>query len=150
MKKVILSILLLLLVIIIIVVVKISDKGIVQTATKQFNARFEAYKDKTIYGADILSIINKAIDNNRIQNIPKDEEGNYIENDTSSIKVDITLLSTDEDNNVIEVTYPMERLQQVGLEGFIQNFSLVEFKCTEIEYNKQKRVSKIKVKQLEI
>ena len=150
MKKVILSILLLLLIIIIIVVVKISDKGIVQTATKQFNARFEAYKDKTIYGADILSIINKAIDNNRIQNIPKDEEGNYIENDTSSIKVDITLLSTDEDNNVIEVTYPMERLQQVGLEGFIQNFSLVEFKCTEIEYNKQKRVSKIKVKQLEI
>lgn len=150
MKKVILSILFLLLVIIIIVVVKISDKGIVQTETKQFNAKFETYKDKTIYGADILSIINKAIDNNRIQNIPKDEEGNYIENDTSSIKVDITLLSTDEDNNVIEVTYPMERLQQVGLEGFIQNFSLVEFKCTEIEYNKQKRVSKIKVKQLEI
>ena len=95
MKKVILSILIIVLVIIIIVVVKISDKGIVQTATKQFNARFEAYKDKTIYGADILSIINKAIDNNRIQNIPKDEEGNYIENDTSSIKVFLPLVPED-------------------------------------------------------
>lgn len=150
MKKIILSILFIVVVILIIVIVKISDKGILQTETKQFNARFEAYKDKTIYGADILSIINKAIDNNRAQNIQKDEEGNYIENDTNSIKVDITLLSTDKDNNIIEVTYPMERLQQVGLEGFIQNFSLIEFKCTEIEYNKQKRVSKIKVKQLEI
>lgn len=150
MKKVILSILIILLVILIIVAVKISDKGIVQTETKQFNAKFEAYKDKTIYGADILSIINKAIDNNKAQNIEKDEEGNYLENDKTSVKVDITLLNTDKDNNIIEVTYPMERLQKVGLEGFIQNFSLIEFKCTEIEYNKQKRVSKIKVKQLEI
>ncbi len=132
------------------IVVKISDNGIIQAEISQFNAKFELYKDKTIYGADVLSIINRAIENNKVQKVEKDAEGNYIENNTTSVKVEITLLSTDKDNNIKEVTYPMERLQKVGLDGFIQNFSLTKFKCTEVEYNKQRRVSKIKVKQLEI
>ena len=150
MKKVILSILFIFLVLLVVVIVKISDNGIKQTEITKFNAEFENYKNKKLYGADVLSIINKAIDNNKVQNIEKDQDGNYIENDSFSLKVYITLLTTDENNNVIELTYPMERLQKAGLDGFIQNFSITEFKCEEIEYNKLKRVSKIRVKQLEI
>ena len=33
-----------------------------------------------MYGADVLTIINKAIDNNEENKVQKDNEGNYIEN----------------------------------------------------------------------
>ena len=65
MKKNILYILLILLIIIIVVVINISNNRIKQNTVSNFNTEFEKYKDKTLYGADILSIINKAIDNNK-------------------------------------------------------------------------------------
>ena len=102
-----------------------------------------------MYGADIVTIINKAIDNNEENNISKDENGNYIENERS-VKVELTLLSTDEDGKTIEVVYPMETLEKAGLNEFISNFGLTLFECTDIEYNSENRVSKIFVKQLEL
>ncbi len=104
---------------------------------------------KEMYGADIVTIINKAIDNNEENNISKDENGNYIENE-KSVKVELTLLSTDEDSKTIEVVYPMETLEKAGLNEFISNFGLTLFECTDIEYNSENRVSKIFVKQLEL
>lgn len=104
---------------------------------------------KEMYGADIVTIINKAIDNNEENNISKDENGNYIENE-KSVKVELTLLSTDEDSKTIEVVYPMETLEKAGLNEFISNFGLTLFECTNIEYNSENRVSKIFVKQLEL
>ena len=104
---------------------------------------------KEMYGADIVTIINKAIDNNEENNISKDENGNYIENE-KSVKVELTLLSTDEDSKTIEVVYPMETLEKAGLNEFITNFGLTLFECTNIEYNSENRVSKIFVKQLEL
>lgn len=70
--------------------------------------------------------------------------GNY------TVKIDIILLTKDEEDNIIEVKHPMETLQKAGLEGFITNFSITPFKYTKIEYNNLGRVSKIEVKQLEI
>ena len=150
MKKNILYILLILLIIIIVVVINISNNRIKQNTVSNFNTEFEKYKDKTLYGADILSIINKAIDNNKQKEIKKDEKGNYIEDEEFSIKVDLILLSKDDEGNIKEVKYPMETLEKAGLEEFIKSFSITVFKLENIEYNSNGRFSKILVKQLEI
>ncbi|MCI8393800.1 MAG: hypothetical protein HFJ23_08780 [Clostridia bacterium] len=150
MKKNILYILLILLIIIIVVVINISNNRIKQNTVSNFNTEFEKYKDKTLYGADILSIINKAIDNNKQKEIKKDEKGNYIEDEEFSIKVDLILLSKDDEGNIEEVKYPMETLEKAGLEEFIKSFSITEFNLENIEYNSNGRISKILVKQLEI
>ncbi len=150
MKKTILFVLLALILIIIIITINVSQNMRKAKEISSFNEQFETYKEKTIYGADILTIINKAIDNNNSHNIKKDENGNYIEDDKYSIKIELVLLTEDEKGNKKEVTHPMETLEKAGLDGFIANFSLTEFKCEKIEYNKEKRVSQIQVKQVEI
>lgn len=136
MKKIFFSIIGITLAIIILVVVKISDNNTKINKTLKFNVGFEEYKDKTLYGADILSIINKASENNDIS-----EE---------KVEVEIILLSLDKEGNINEVRKPMEALKKAGLDGFIKSFSLTPFECTSIEYSKTKRISKIVVKQLEI
>ena len=112
---------------------------------KSYNKQYEEYYQKIIYGTDVITLINKAIDQNLKNEIVKDKKGYFIENDINSIKIEIKLLSDDK-----LITYQMETLTNVGLEGFIRNFNLIKFKCTEIHYhNKTKRVKKIIFEQIE-
>ena len=150
MKKNIIYVLLILVIIIIVVVINVSNIRIKKNTVSNFNIEFEKYKDKIVYGADILSMINKAIDNNTKYEIKKDEKDNYIEDDNYSVKIELILLSQDDEGNIKEVKYPMETLAKAGLQEFIASFSLTEFKIENIEYNSFGRISKIVVKQLEI
>ena len=44
----------------------------------------------------------------------------------------------------------METLTKVGLEGFVQNFNLIQFKCTDIDYHEAtKRVKSLTFEQIE-
>lgn len=149
MKKIFWSIMLLLVVIIVVLAVKITDNTNKKTSVAGFNAEFEDYKDKTIYGADVITIINKAIDNNENYNIEKDENSFYIDDNKYCLKVDLTLLTKDEKEQIKEVNYSMEVLQKAGLDGFISSFSLTGFKCTNVSYNQTGRISKISLKQIE-
>ena len=97
-----------------------------------------------------MTIINNAIDNNERNHVEKTQDGFYIENDLNSVKVELTLLALDKDENIQEVKYQMESLQKAGLNGFISSFGLTTFECTNIEYNLQGKISKIFVKQTEI
>lgn len=112
MKKIIFSILTTVIIILVVVAIKISDTNAGKITVRKFNNEFESFKEKQIYGADVLTIINKAIENNTEHDIQKDEEGMYKEDDTYSVKVDIILLSTDKDGNINEVKHPMESLQK--------------------------------------
>ena len=150
MKKNIIYIMLALIIIIVVVIINISNVKIKQNAVVKFNSEFEKYKEKTLYGADILTIINKAIDNNKEYKVARDENGNYIPNDENSLKIELILLTKDEKGEEKEVTYPMETLEKAGLDEFISSFSLTEFKITNIEENSIHRISKITVKQLEM
>ena len=150
MKRIFFSIILILVLILVIVLITISNNNIKNSKTLEFNKQFEKYLDKTMYGTEVLTIINKAIDNNEKNGVDKDEDGFYIENNTSSIKVELTLLSTNEEGEIVEVKHQMERLQKAGLDKFIASFNLTEFKCTNIEYNEESKVSKIYLKQLEL
>jgi hypothetical protein len=112
---------------------------------KRENAVYEEYKDKTVFGTEVATIINKAINVNEKNNVEQDEKGFYINNNINSIQVELKLLS---DNKLS--TYQMETIQKVGTEGFIKNFNLILFKCTDIEYHDStKRVSKIVFEQIE-
>lgn len=150
MKKGLFFLLFIIAIILVIITIKLSDNKIKKNDIAKYNAEFEKYQDKTLYGADVMTIINKAIDNNKNYEVEKDSEGYYIENDTNSLKIELILLSTDEKGQVIEVKHQMETLEKAGLDGFISSFSLTAFEITNIEYNSIGRISKILVKQLEI
>lgn len=150
MKKTILFLVLILILILIIVMLGISNNRAKVNEILIFNSEFEKYLGKSMYGADVLTIINKAIDNNESYSINKDKNGFYIEDNIYSINVELILLSKNEEEKIEEKVYKMETLEKAGLSGFISSFSLTPFECSKIEYNTNKRVSKIVIRQLEI
>ena len=139
-------------VVLIVVVMQVKSLQTQQKQAIQFNKQYQEYQNKELYGIDIITVINKATDNNEKYGIPKDQKGMYIEDDENSIKVELNLISSiDEKTGEKQyVTRQMERLQQVGLDGFITNFNLTTFQCEKIEYHtKTGKVSKIIFKQIE-
>ena len=90
---------------------------------KRENNQFESYYNQEFYGAEVVTIINKAIDNNLTNQVQRDEKGRFIENDTNSIKIDIKMLDNDK-------TYDMETLYAGGMDKFVQYYNEIKFKCT--------------------
>ncbi len=151
MKKVIFSTIFAIILILGLIIVGISSKRAQERDIGAFNSDFEEYRKKKImYGADVLTIINKAIDNNTTHNIPKNEDGFYIEDNKYTVKVELILLTLNDEGKVEERRHQMETIEKAGLSEFISNFGLTSFECSSIEYNKQKRVNKITIKQLEL
>lgn len=95
---------------------------------KKENYQFESYYNQEIFGPDVATVINKAVDKNSTNNISKDNKGNFIENDTNSIKIDIKFLDDDK-------THKMEEIFNNGIGTFMQYYSQIKFKCTKIEYH---------------
>lgn len=101
----------------------------------KYNLEYETYLNKEVLGTDVVSVMNKAINQNEKNDIQKDEKGYYIENNENSIKIYLEMIT-------IEKTYPMEEFYNNGMVNFVQNFNLINFKCTSIEYHQ--RTGKIK------
>lgn len=96
---------------------------------KKENMQFESYYNKDLNGAELATIINKAIDNNEINEVQKNKNGKYIDNDNNSININIKMIDNDE-------TYNMETLFAGGIDKFVQYYSQIQFRCTNIEYHK--------------
>ena len=96
---------------------------------KQENNYFESYLDKEIYGTELTTIINKAIDKNTQNNIEKDNKGFYIDNKINSINIDVKMLDNDK-------IYKMETFFNGKMKNFVQYYGDVKFKCQRIEYHK--------------
>ena len=108
---------------------------------KNYNNEFTKYENTEIAGTEIASILNKAVNNNEQNNVHKDEQGIYIENDENSIKIDIYIKDND-------TTYSMEKIYNMGVEKFINSFSLETFKITDVQYhNKTNKIKYIKIEQ---
>ena len=108
---------------------------------ENYNNEFTKYKDTEIAGTEIATILNKAVNYNEQNNIKKDEQGMYIENDENSIKIDIYIKDND-------TTYSMEKIYNMGVEKFINSFSLETFKVIETKYhNKTGKIKYIKIEQ---
>lgn len=93
------------------------------------NSQFESYKNQEVYGSELTTIINKAMDNNKKNDVEKSESGKYINNDNNSIEIDIKMLDNDK-------TYTMEIIYNGGMDKFIQYYRDIKFKCSKIEYHK--------------
>lgn len=94
----------------------------------QENKQFESYYNEEVYGTDLTTVINKAIDKNTENEIKKDKKGFYINNDTNSINIDIKITDND-------TVYKMEILYQGEMTKFVEYYGQVKFKCTKIEYH---------------
>lgn len=94
------------------------------------NSEYEYYLDKKIYGTELATLINKAIDKNERNQIQKDKKCYYIENDENTIRIEIKMKAT-------EKTYPMEEIYNNNITEFVKYFNLAEFKCINIEYHKK-------------
>jgi len=129
MMKKILILLSIVVIIVAIVIVKYSSYKIGYNQILSENAKFEEYKDKEIYGLDVATIINKAVDKNTKNEISKDENGVFIPNDSNSIEIEIYM----KDN---ETKYKMETFYNAGTEQFIKYYSDIKFKCSKMEYHK--------------
>ena len=105
------------------------------------NNQFESYYNQEFYGADVVTIINKAYDNNLTNAVEKDENGIFKENNTNSIKIDVKMLDTD-------TTYTMETLYLGGMQNFVEYYSGIKFKCTKIEYHPNKKVKYMLIEQI--
>ena len=141
MKKIIALILILITIAVIVIYMNVLEKKSLLREAKSLNTEYEVYKNKdTLYGTDIITIINKAIDNNEKNKISKDENGYYIDDEENTIKVDIYMAMND-------TTYEMETIAKVGIQSFIANFNLAEFECTNIEYHKNGKISRLHIEE---
>lgn len=141
MKKTYIYIVCIIIMIVAIVVGKYFQYKSMRSEILDFNLQFEEYYEKEIYGTDIATLINKAVDNNEKNNVQKINfvhndvtYYSYEPNDTNSINIDIKITDND-------TTYKMESLYQGEITKFVQNYNYIKFKCTKIEYNKVGRVS---------
>ena len=96
----------------------------------KLNSEYEQYLDKEIDGITLGSLINKTVDKNIKNNVEQNENGEFIQNEKNSIKIEIYIT----DN---ETTYKMETIYKGGTEQFIQYYGDIKFKCTKKEYHNQ-------------
>ena len=109
---------------------------------KRENNQFESYLNQEFYGADVVTLINKAYDNNLTNQVEKDKEGKFVENDNNSIKIDIKMTDTD-------TVYDMETLYAGGMDTFVKYYNTIKFKCSKLEYhNSTGKVKKIYIEQI--
>lgn len=101
-----------------------------QNEIKNYNLEFEKNYQKEIYGIDLTTIINRVINNNENNNVEKDQNNRYINNETNSIKIEVKMTDIDE-------VFAMETLYNGGMEQFVQYYANIQFKCTKIEYHKK-------------
>lgn len=118
--------------------------------TAEFNKEFESYEKPLMRGTEVITVINKAINNNQ----------RYIDEQNNQIHVEVTLISdieaTDEADkkiNILAGTYT-ENSEEYDL--IVNNLETVKilkrkyFKCTQIKYNEDGKVNYMSFKELNV
>ena len=96
---------------------------------QKINNEYKTYYNMQMLGTELVSILNKTADINEKNEITKDNDGRYIDNDINSIKIYIKL-KYKEDYQIIE----MEKILNNGIEKFIKSYAAASFKCTDISF----------------
>lgn len=133
MKKILILIIVISITLVSIVFVKYADYSRKKTKIKSINNEYLAYQNSDIKINTIVSLMNKAIEQNKKNNIEQDENDEFKENDTDSIKI---YLKTESNNETVKI--PMERLilnEKAGVEKVEYAFSDLIFKAVDIEYH---------------
>lgn len=112
---------------------------------KKNNLDYEVYLNKQVYGNEITTLINKAVDNNEKNEVKKDEKGFYIQDEENSIKIQIKIIDLEKD-----MVYDMESFYNNNMDMFTKLYSSILFECTKINYNKFGKVNYILFEQKSI
>ena len=96
--------------------------------SKKANLEFEKYLNEEVYGIDLATVINRAVDSNERNEVEKNNKGIYQNNDTNSINIEIKMLDDD-------TIYQMETFYRGGIQNFINYYSNIKFKCVDIKYH---------------
>lgn len=99
-----------------------------QRIAQKENIKFEIYKDEEITGAEVTTLINKAINSNQQNEVEKDKKGRYVDNETNSINIDIKFIDDD-------VTYNIEKIYNNGMDKFLTYYRDIKFKCVDVQYH---------------
>ena len=124
MKKTLITILTIMIIILAILLSKYYKYKEIEDTRRSFNIPYEAYLDKEIYGTEIATVINKAVDDN--------ETNSYTEE--KKVKIEIKIIDFDE-----ETMYNMDMLYNGGMSKFVQYYNSIKFKCTNIKYNDERK-----------
>lgn len=143
MKKTIIYILVIVLIIISIFLAKYFEYKQNKKEVDQYNVKYLQYVDKEIYGIDIATLINKAVDDNEKAFVKKDEKGKYIQNNENSINIEVKI--NDEEEGKI---YTMETLYGGGMSQFVKFYEQIKFKSSKVEYNSIGKIKYIQFEQI--
>lgn len=128
MKKTVIYILSIVIIVFAIVLSKYYNLRELKTEIIKFNLKYEEYLDRKIYGTDIATVINKAINDNK-QTFSERNSENYI-------NINIKIIDLAE-----EKIYDMETFYQGGIDEFVKYYGQVTFECKEIRYNSSHKVN---------
>ncbi len=128
------------LILIIIVIIAITSMGYlylnIQSSSNTIyalNKPYEELKNEIINGNNLATYINKIIDKNAKNNVKKDEKGYYIDNNNNSIIAEIKFKDSD---NIFRI----EQIENNDINKFINLYSNINFKCTEIQYHNETKL----------
>ena len=105
-----------------------------QKITKQY----EEYTGKQIPASDLISLINKTIDYNEQNNVEKNSDGEYLDNNDNSIKIHIKFKYEDDYK-----TLEMEQIAKGGTENFMKAYSTAYFECTDLQKHNNNRIKEL-------
>lgn len=137
-----------------------------QKELKDFNASFEAYDKKVMYGIDIVTVINKAIDNNKkykVEYLDRPKDTDYVdyyvnvvftyEGKTYSLKDMYTYANTSQKQEFMKF---LDNLKKDEVDIKLENpsggkeidestrgFKIKPFKCKKINYNKKEDIQEL-------
>ena len=92
------------------------------------NIEYDSLYEKEINGNNLATLINKTIDSNEKNNIKKNENGQYIDNDRNSIRIEIKFKQSPK-------IFPIEIIYLNQVTEFIRLYGQAMFKCSKIEYH---------------
>ena len=131
-------------IIIFVIALRYSSYQIQLNSLLEENYEYEQYLDKEVYGIEVATIINKTMDKNTKNEIAKDENGIFIQNDENSIELDVLMNGNEETYKI-----KMETIYTQGTEQFVQFYGNIKFKCTKIEYHeKTQKIKYMLIEQL--
>lgn len=99
---------------------------------QSFNRQYEVYYEKTILGTDLATVLNKAMDYNKKNDIAKDSKDRYYIETEKSLLIEIKFSEKEE-------PVKMEDILSKEIETFISFYGAASFKCTKIEYHESNK-----------
>ena len=129
MKKQFIILIIILLIIVAVVGLYFYNLNRLNLLAEDHNKTYQQIENQDILGTTLISIINKAIDDNEKNEVTK-ESIYYQDNEQNSIKITIQFKELDH-------TVQMEDIAAQTTESFIQFFATATFRCTKLEYHER-------------